>query len=135
MNEKNQQELMFKLQMYEQQMQNIQQQIGAIEEAIIDLEKLKLGLNDLAGKTGQEILAPLGRGIFVKTELLSEEFLVDIGGGNLVKKTIPETKKVLEEQIKKLSGLKEELQEALENLHKELEKMFLDAQKEQEQSQ
>ena len=135
MDEKKQQELMFKLQMYEQQMQNMQQQIGAIEEAKIDLEKLEVDLEEFSGKRESEVLAPLGRGIFVKTKLLSEEFLVDIGGGNLVKKTIPETKKVLEEQIKKLNGLKEELQEALENLHKELETMFLDAQKEQEQSQ
>ena len=47
--EKNQQELFFKLSMFEQQIQNIQQQLQAVEKAILDLGSLSLDLEELKG--------------------------------------------------------------------------------------
>lgn len=120
----NQQELMFKLSMFEQEIRQIQQQIQAVENAIVEMSSLSLGLNELEGKTGKEILAPIGRGIFAKANLISEELTVDIGGGNMVKKSIPETKKLIENQIKKLEDVKNDLENNLEKVGKELEKVM-----------
>ena len=50
------------------------------------------GLGDLKGKKGKEIFAPVGRGIFAKAKLDSEEMLVDIGNGNFLSKSIDEAK-------------------------------------------
>ena len=72
MEDKNQQELMFQLSMFEQQIQSIQQQLQAVEKAIQELSSLVLGLEDLKGSEGKEILAPIGKGIFVKTKLSDE---------------------------------------------------------------
>ena len=91
-NEQNQQEILFKFSMYEQQIKQLQQQMQAVEQGIIELSSLNLGLDELVGNTGKEIRAPIGRGIFVDAKLNSEELIVDIGRGNLVKKSIPETK-------------------------------------------
>ena len=99
--EQNQQELMFKLSMFEQQMQQLQQQLQAVEQGIVEMNNLNFGLEELVGSKDKEILAPIGRGIFVKTKLLSEELTVDVGGKNFVKKSIPEAKKIINEQIKK----------------------------------
>lgn len=112
---------MFKLAMFEQQMNQMQQQISAVEQMIIELNSLSLGLDELVGKKDAEIFAPIGRGIFAKAKLVSEDLLVDVGGRNLVKKSIPETQKILQEQIQKLKTAQGELEINLENLGREVE--------------
>jgi len=128
MTQENQQELMFKFQMFEQQIQQLQQQLQAVEQSIIEINSLNLGLDELVGSKGKEILAPIGRGIFAKAKLLSEKLTVDVGGGNFVKKSIPETKKIIEEQIKKLENIKKELNNNLEKVGGELIKIMGEAQ-------
>ena len=92
--DKEQQEIMFKLNMFEQQIQYFQQQLQAIEQGIVEMNSLNLGLDELVGSEGKEILASVGKRIFIKTKIISEELTVDIGEGTLVKKTIPETKEI-----------------------------------------
>ena len=125
----NQQELMFKLSMFEQQIRHLQQQIQAVEQGIIEMNSLSLGLEELKGGKGKEIMAPIGRGIFAKTKLLSEELTVDVGGGNFVKKSIADTKKIIDEQVKKLESVKKELEKNLEMVGQELEKTMRESQK------
>jgi prefoldin alpha subunit len=123
-NEQEQQELLYKFSMFERQIQELQQQTEAVERGLVDLNSLNLGLDELVGGTGKEIFAPFGKGIFVKAKLISEELNVDVGNGNLVKKSIPETKELIEEQIKKLGQIKEELEHNLEELGEEVTKMM-----------
>jgi len=118
--EKNQQELMFKLSMFEQHIQQLQQQLQAVEQGIIEISSLNLGLDELVGGEGKEIIAPIGRGIFAKAKLLSEELIVDVGGKNFVKKSIPETKEIIDKQIKKLEDIHKELNNNLEEVSEEL---------------
>lgn len=125
-----QQELMFKLSMYEQQIRQLQQQIQAVDQGIVEISTLSNGLEELKGSEGKEIFAPIGRGIYAKTKLLSEELTVDIGGGNFVKKNIDDTKKIISEQIKKLQDVKKDLNDNLEKLGKEIEKVMNEGQKE-----
>ena len=127
--DKEQQELMFKLSMFEQQIQHINQQLQAVEKAITDMTSLNLGLGELQGKEGEEILAQVGRGIFVKAKLLSEDLTVDVGGKNYVKKTIPDTQKIIQDQIKKLEGAKEELGKAMEDINGQLTETMMEHQK------
>ena len=126
--DKKQQEIFFKLSMFEQQIQALQQQLQAVEEGAIDLQTLNFGLDDLKGGTGKEILAPMGRGIFVKAKLLSEDLIVDVGGRNFVGKSIDETKKIIEEQMEKLDKVKREFNEKLSSLDSELARTIEEAQ-------
>ena len=128
--EKSQQELMMKLSMFEQQIQHLNQQLQAVEEGIVEMNSLSLALDELKDKEGEEILSPLGRGIFTKTKLISEDLLVDIGGKNFVEKSIPETKKIIKNQIKKLEEVKKDLESEVEKMNQELREMFQKAQKE-----
>jgi prefoldin alpha subunit len=114
-----------KFQMFEQQIRMIQEQMQAVEQAILELGSLNLGLDELIGKKDNEILAPVGRGIYASAQLLSEELLVDIGDKNFVKKSIPETKKILQEQIKKLEKVREELNTEMEKINVELTNTFM----------
>ena len=127
--DKEQQELMFKFQMFEQQIQGIQQQLQAVENAIVELTSLSLGTEELKGKTGKEILAPMGKGVFVKTKLLSEDLVVDVGGGNFVKKDIDSTKNLIGGQVKKLEGAREELNKAMEEINSQLTQTMINSQK------
>jgi len=123
-NQQNQQELLFKLSMFEQQIQQIQQQLNAIEQGIVELSSLNLGLGEIIGSEGKEIFAPVGKGIFAKTKLLSEDLIMDVGGKNFVKKSIPETQKIVKEQIKRLDEVKKELNENLEVTSEELNRLI-----------
>lgn len=127
--ENKEQETMFKLQMFDQHIQQIQKQLEAIERGIFEMNELNMGLDDLVNSEGKEIFAPIGRGIFARAKLLSEELHVDIGEGNIVKKTIPETKEIISNQIKKLEDAKKELERAFEESNKELMKLVAEAQK------
>ena len=128
--EKSQQELMMNLSMFEQQIQHLNQQLQAVEEGIVEMNSLSLALDELKDKKGEEILSPLGRGIFTRTKLISENLIVDIGGKNFVEKSIPETKKIIKNQIKKLEEVKKDLESEVEKMNQELREMFQKAQKE-----
>lgn len=124
MTENNEQELLFKFGMFERQIRELQQQLEAVDRGIVDLTSLNFGLDELVGSKDKEIFAPLGRGIFVNAKLISEELNVDIGNGNFVKKNIPDTKKLIGEQIKKLEEVRNELECNLEEIGKEVTKMM-----------
>lgn len=126
MEKNSEQELARKFMMFEQQIRLIQEQLQAVEQAIVDLGNMNFGLDELVGKTNSEILSPIGRGIFAKAKLISEELLVDVGGKNFVKKTIPEAKEILKEQIEKLVGIKKELENEMEKINKELTEVFME---------
>jgi prefoldin alpha subunit len=129
MEEKDERELAIQFQMFEQQIRMLQEQLQAVEQAIIELGSLNLQLDELIGKKDNEILAPIGRGIYASAKLTSDELLVDIGNKNFVKKSIPETKKILQGQLKKLEKVKEELNGELEKINIELTRVFMEHQK------
>lgn len=126
--EDNQQELMYKLQMFEQHMQQLQQQLQAVEQGIIDLGKLNLGLDDLVGQKDKETMSLIGKGIYAKTKLLSEDLIVDIGGKKFVTKSISQTKEMIANQIEKLEGAKDELNKAMDRVGEDFQKMIMEAQ-------
>src|SRR3990172_8773309 len=132
-NESNSQnELMVKFSVFEQQIRQIQQQLEIIDKNIIEMNSLGIGLDEFRGSEGKEILSQIGKNIFVKTKLLSEELIVDIGSGNFVKKDIESTKKLIGEQTKKLERIRDELNSALENLNQEMTSLIIQAQDKQD---
>ena len=118
-------ELEEKFRIFEREIMQIQQELQAVEAALIDLGKINLGLDEIKEKKDAEILAQIGRGIFVKAKILSDELTVDVGGGNFVKKTIPETKKLIEEQVKKLDSMKDDLEGELDRMNEEITKALI----------
>jgi len=122
-------ELEIKLGMFEQQIMQLQQQLQAINQANFEITKLNQGLDDLIGSKDKEILASLGKGIFANAKLASEDLVVDIGEGNFVKKSIPETKKIIEKQLVKLEDVRKEIEENLVKIDKEMTQLVLDSTK------
>ena len=124
----NDQELQQRFQIFEQQIMQLQQQLQAVEKAIAEISQLSIDLDGLKGNVDKEILSPIGRGVFVKTKLVSEDLLVDVGGKNFVNKSVSETKEIINEQLEKLGESKESLNQELENLNREITKVFMEHQ-------
>lgn len=122
--ENEQQELLFKLSVFEQQIRQLQQQIGSIDEGIVELESLSVGLEDIKNSEGKESFSPIGRGIFVKSKIVSEDLLVDVGGRNFVKKSVDETREMIKKQIEKLEEIRKDLNNNLFEVGKEAEKLI-----------
>lgn len=123
-----QQEIMAQLQMFEQQAQQLQQQLQAVEEAIVEMNSLNTGLDEISSGKNKEILSPLGRGVFTKAKLISEELIVDVGDKNFVKKSVPETKKIIQDQTEKLMNIREDLHNKLQGLEMQFTELMKDSQ-------
>ncbi len=126
-----QQEVIFKLSMFEQQMQQLQQQLQAVERGINELETLNLGLDDIKGSEGKEIFAQVGRGIYVKAKVVSDELMVNVGEKNLVKRSVPEAKELILGQIKKLKDVEADLERTIEMTNSEFTELIQEYQKNQ----
>ncbi len=117
------QEILYKLGMFEKNLELLNQQLQLVDKSIIDLNSLDFGMDEIKNSVGKEVMAQLGRGIFIKTKIISDEMLVDIGSKNLVKKSVPETKRILKEQIEKLNQVKKELEDEVGKIDKEMVKL------------
>ncbi|MCL5730034.1 MAG: prefoldin subunit alpha [Candidatus Pacearchaeota archaeon] len=114
------QEVIFRLGMMEQQMQQLQQQFEAVEKGIAELNSLREGLNEINGSEGKEIFARIGRGIYAKAKITSEELMVNVGENNLVNKSVADTRGLIEEQIKRLHDVRQELENNIDETNNEL---------------
>ncbi len=114
-----QQEIIFRLQMMEQQMRQLQQQMEAVAQGIAELESLNSGLDEIPNSAGKEILAQIGKGIYVKAKIVSDELTVNVGENNFVNRNVSDTKKMIDEQVKKLKEVEKELKDNLETMNGE----------------
>ena len=119
--EQNKQEYLLKLSLLEQQSQQIEQQLQAIEQQITELEILKVNLDGIWEKRGKEVLTPVSGGIFLKSELKKQDFIVEVGSKILVKKDLEGTKKIVEKSIFRLRGYQRRLLEEITKINEELQ--------------
>jgi prefoldin alpha subunit len=128
MEENVERELARKFQVFEQQIRMLQEQMNAVEQTTIELQTLDIGLEDLKESKDKEILAQVGRGIFVKAKITGEDLIVDIGDKKFITKSIDDTKNVLKGQVEKLNNIKDELEGELDKINTEITQVFLEHQ-------
>tara|TARA_Y100000310_G_scaffold271596_1_gene286146 strand:+ start:2018 stop:2383 length:366 start_codon:yes stop_codon:yes gene_type:complete len=114
------QEQLIQLQMMQQEAQQLEQQSQIIEQNLNEMNDLKKGLEELETSEEKEILAGLGKGIYIPAEIKDKKLKVEVGKGNFVKKSIPDTKKIIEEQIEKLNQVKIQISERVNQLQEEM---------------
>lgn len=123
-------ELLIKLSLLEQQANEIAQKIEAVDNQISELESLRLSLIKIEKSQGKEMLAPLGRGIFLRTEIKDEKLFVNVGSRILVKKSFKESAEIIEKQINEIGYVKSHLLRNIEEINKNLAILVEEAQKE-----
>jgi len=129
------QEQIMQIQMMEQEANQLNEQLQLIEQNVGELAELKESLKEIdAMEDGKEILANLGKRIYLPVEVKDKELIVEVGKGNLVKKNIPETLKVVESQINKLEDGKVQISNRMEELQAEMVNLISMLQKEQQKN-
>ena len=78
----------------------------------------------MGGFPGKEIFARIGRGIYVKAKIISEELSVNIGENNFVNKSIKDTKNLIEKQVAKLKELEGDLKTSIDFTNREFMEMI-----------
>jgi prefoldin alpha subunit len=126
------QELMMKLEMTHRQSQEIEEKAGIIDKQINELKVFEQSLIGLKDTEEKEMLASLGKGVFVKSDIKDKELFVEVGAGYLVKKSPEETATVLNGQVARLGEMKMQLEMELERVNGELQQMMGELEKKEE---
>ncbi len=118
------QEQLIQLQIIEQESNQLEQQLQLIEQHLVEIQQLKTGLDELEKTSEKQILANIGKGIYVPAEIKNKDLIVEVGNKNFVKKSIPETKKIIEEQIKKLNSAKQQIIGKVNELQEQMNELI-----------
>ncbi len=108
-----------------QESEQIEKQIEFITQQIFSLEDFRKSLDFLYQNNNKEIMSPLGRGVFVESEMSKGgKLLVEVGAGVFIKKSIIETSEVIEAQLKKFKEFKIQLESQLQEYISEFYEML-----------
>ena len=116
---------LIRMSLMQQEGEKLAEQLQFINQQIAEFEVLKLSLENLKKSKGKEILADLGKGIFIKSKIEEEKLFVNVGEGVVVKKTKEETIKIIDKQINQLENLKRDLMKEIEKINSELEEIAI----------
>jgi prefoldin alpha subunit len=102
-------ELILKLQEYHGRSKEIEEKINLVEQHINELGSFGNNIDELEATQEKEILASVGKGVYIKSEIKDKKLFVDVGAGILIRKDIKEAKDIVEKQVKKLIEMKQDL--------------------------
>lgn len=116
--EKKAQEMYMEFQMIDQHIKQLQQQLQAITQQLMEFEATSMSLEDLQKvQPGKEIFVPLSSGIFTKATINdTSELLVNVGANVIVQKDIASTKKLISNQIEEVRKLQKRMMDDLEKM-------------------
>jgi prefoldin alpha subunit len=130
----NEQEYYMKMQMLGQEAEKIEQQVQIIDQQNMELMAVRESIAAMNENKEKEILANLGKGIFVKADIKDHNLFVNVGKDVLVKKTPDEAIKIIDDQLVKLTAGKEQFIGRIEELQEEMQSLLMDAQRHQRAS-
>ena len=113
------QELMMKASIFERQTQEIGEKLDYISQQISELEELSRNLGSLGSSDKKEMFSSVARGIYMKSSLSDNNLFVNVGSGVIVKKSVKETKEIIDSQLRNFHELRVRLMgemEVYENL-------------------
>ena len=121
--------------MIEQEANQLNEQVRLIEQNIREMAELKESLEEIEKlKKGDEILANLGKRIFIPVEIKDKNLIVDVGNRKFVKKSVLETGRIIDEQIEDLMNARGQIAERLEDLQEEMKNLIDDIQNEEKKN-
>ena len=142
-----QQEYSMRMQMLGQEAEKLEQHMQVIEQQISELGSVKESIEGIITKLDsksqsknnkeidREILANLGKGIFVKADVKNEDLFINVGKEVIVRKKPNEAIKIIDEQLVKLVNGKEEIISRISELQGNMQAIMQEAQKAQSGSQ
>jgi prefoldin alpha subunit len=125
------QEAIMKIQMMEQETNQLNEQLKMVDQNVIEMKDLKASLDEIDSNENKEIMANLGKRIFIPVDIREKSLIVEVGNGNFVKKSVPDTKKIVDEEGDKLMEAKNQIMGRLDELQNDMNKMIMEFQKAQ----
>jgi len=106
------------LQLLQNQLMQVQKQIQALDAQAGEMDAVQEVLEDFAvSKVGSDMFVTLTPGLYVKAKLeVNDSVLLNVGGGAVVQKSIPDAKKIVAEQGTELRKLQDELSEQMRKI-------------------
>lgn len=125
---KNAQKRYYELQMLDQQMKQMQQYLETFDQQLEEIEYVIESLESLKGlKRGDEMLAPVANGIFVKAKLEEkDDLLINVGNDVVVKKSVADGLKMLESQKEEVQKYRDETLSKMDEMIHRIEELQLD---------
>ena len=119
------QAMYMQFQMMKQQMDEAIQNKQLLDQKMAEITSTKSAVADLKKtKKGSEVWAPLGSESFVMAELKDvSQVAVSVGANIVVKKSIPETLKILEKKEKELQDLDKQLMAHIEQVQSQMQSL------------
>jgi prefoldin alpha subunit len=124
-NQQSLQEKYMQMQMMDQQVKQLQKYIQTFDQQLTEIRGLIGAIKEFSElKKGDTILAPIANGLFVKGKLEeSKELLINVGGGVVVNKSIPDAIKLLESQEAEVASYRTETLSNITELLKQVESL------------
>ena len=116
--EKKVQEMYMEFQVLEQHIRQLQKQLEAVTQQLIELTITSSSLDEFNKiKQGKEIFVPLSSGIFAKAGIKDTSgLLVNVGANVVVQKDVASTKKLIQKQMEEIKKIQEQMVGELEKL-------------------
>ena len=116
--EKKAQEVYMEFQVLEQRIKQMQQQLEALTNHLIELNTTSNSLEEFRKiKDEKEVFVPLSSGIFAKASIKdTSELLVNVGASVVVKKDIASTKTIIHNQIEEIKKIQKQMIDNLEKM-------------------
>jgi len=108
------QELMMRASLIEKHLHELNDRADYVSQQIYELEEFKNNLKFLKDAKNKEVLASLGKGLYLKSSCQDNNFFVNVGAGIVLKKTPEETAEIITSQVKNLHEAKTSLLASLE---------------------
>ena len=130
------QEHIIQIQLIDQEANQLSEQLKLIELNVQEMNELKLSLDEIdnLNDNDKKILTNLGRKIYLPVTINDNKLIVEVGKDNFVKKSIPETKKIINDQIERLNDAKYQIIEMLNNLQTKMDNLISEIEGEQNKS-
>lgn len=90
--------------------EQIRQQLAALQKGFADVEATKQAVEALGKQPGAELLIPLGSGIFTHGAAATKQMLIDVGAGVVVEKAPAEILELTEKKKGELEKMFSQLQ-------------------------
>lgn len=112
------QEVYMEFQVLEQRIKQLQQQLEAVTNHLMELNATGNSLEEFRKiKNEKEVFVPLSSGIFVKASIKdNSELLVNVGANVVVKKSIDATKSIISNQIEEIKKIQKQMLNELEKM-------------------
>ncbi|MEK6926850.1 MAG: hypothetical protein AABX11_00305 [Nanoarchaeota archaeon] len=120
------QELMQRTQEMAGHAEQLEQHCQFLDQQITEMENFHSNFENLDFQPKTKMLSSLGKGVFIETQLESNNIFVEVGAGVIIKKKPEEVSLVLEHQINALKQSREYFGEQLSLISTQLEKMMHD---------